>query len=144
MTTSELEIKMIRIMGSPVKPFNVNQANRIINHIDLNSLTNENLIYLLDVSSKALHHQCMGSWLTMTIMSILWLIKDKLYSVKSISRRLNPILRCYDIIFNQSHEKPGTFALATIYLVAEFESYLKANNRYLDKNGIIKRTSTEN
>jgi hypothetical protein len=133
----ELENKLIELWGSTVKPFNPALTSRLYENIDLDNLTNENLIYLVDILMKSSSSSMYGFSVDRDNYDILYTVGVKLKAINSISRKLDPILRCYDILIGDASKNVGMFALATMYLVADLERYLKSNSIYLNGEGII-------
>lgn len=137
MTNIQLDNKLIELWGNKVKPFNVPQASRLIDNINFTTLTTENLITLLDILVKASGSDRSGFSVDFDNYDILNFVSRKLINTHYQSRRINPIRRCYDILFNYSQLTEGLFALSTMYLVAELEYILKKESKYLDTNGTI-------
>lgn len=137
MTTNQLENILVQLWGSTVKPFNVPKNSELSRHIDINSLSEKNLIYLLDLLLKSSSSSMYGFSVDRDNYDILQVMRTRFYNIKSTSRRLKPILRCYDILYTNHRTQEGLFPLATMYLVAEMEHLLKSSCVYLDKDGII-------
>lgn len=137
MEKPELESKLVELWGSIIKPFNPPITSRLHENMDLDSLTNENLIFLVDILMKSSSSSMYGFSVDRDNYDILYTVGLKLKAINSISRRLDPILRCYDILISDYSKNVGMFALSTMYLVADLERYLKSNNIYLNPEGFI-------
>lgn len=137
MTTIELENKLIQLWGDKVKPFNVPQTSRLIDNINFATLTTENLITLLDILVKASGSNKSGFSVDLDNYDILNFVRIKLTNVNLKSVRINPIRRCYDILFYNNRLTLGLFALSSMYLVAELEHILKKESKYLNTDGTI-------
>lgn len=139
MTKRDLENILVRLWGSTVKPFNTQPNSRLAENIDLESLTDKNLIYILDVLLKSSSSSMYVFSVDYDNYDIFRIIKSRLYAIKSNSRRIKPILRCYDILESNPRTQEGLFAIATIYLVSEIENLLKSQCLYINQDGIIKK-----
>jgi hypothetical protein len=135
---NELETFLISEWWSTVRPFEyVKEIHQMINFRELN---NDALILLIDIYLK-------DSWSTLSWFSVhidtyelINIVRNILYKIKKPSKRLAPILRCYDIICDKSmkNEDEWFSSLATLYLIAEIEYYLKSHNKYTDENWVVR------
>jgi hypothetical protein len=137
MTDIELENILIQLWGDKVKPFNVPETSRLIENINFTTLTTENLITLLDILVKASSSNRSGFSVDFDNYDILNFVRQKLINTNHRSVRLNPIRRCYDILFSNNSSTQGLFALSSMYLVAELEHILKKESKYLNTDGTI-------
>lgn len=137
MTSTQLENKLTELWGDKVKPFNVPQTSRLIKNIDFSTLTKENLVTLLDILVKASGSNRSGFSVDLDNYDILDFVRQKLIQANHQSVRINPIRRCYDILFSNSKATEGLFALSSMYLVAELEHILKKESKYLNTDGTI-------
>jgi hypothetical protein len=137
MTNIQLDNKLIQLWGDKVKPFNVPQTSRLIDNIDFAILTTENLVTLLDILVKASGSNRSGFSVDFDNYDILNFVRQKLICANHQSVRINPIRRCYDILFSNNSSTQGLFALSSMYLVAELEHILKKESKYLNTNGTI-------
>lgn len=140
MKNEELDNKLIELWGNKVKPFNVPPNSRLIENIDFNSLTTKNLITILDILVKSSWSDKSGFSVDSDNYDILDFVRSELNSAHYQSRRINPIRRCYDILFNYNKETEWLFALASMYLIAELEYLLKKDSWYLSIDGTIIKT----
>jgi len=140
MTNKQLENKLIELWGDKVKPFNVPPTSRLIDNIDFANLNTDNLITILDILLKSSSSDKSGFSVDKDNYDILNFVRAKLVETYYQSRRVNPIRRCYDILFSFSPENEGLFALASMYLIAELEHILKKESKYLTIDGTIVRT----
>ena len=140
MTNKQLEDKLIELWGGIVKPFNVPLTSRLTENIDFTKLTIENLITLLEILLMSSSSDKSGFSVDKDNYDILDFVRQKLVSTHYQSRRVNPVRRCYDILFNNNVATQGLFALASMYLIAEFEHILKKDSKYLAIDGKIIKT----
>lgn len=139
MTQRELEDKLIELWGATVKPFNPPSGSRLSDNINLSDLSDQSLISLLDILLKSSASDMSGFSVDYDNYDILQVVKEKLSSIHSTSRRLFPVLRCYEILLNHSTSTEGLLPLATMYLISEIEYSLKLRSKYLDDKGIISK-----
>jgi hypothetical protein len=138
MTNQELQNLLISLWGSTVKPFNLPTNPQLKDHVNLSLLSNENLIYLVDIFLHDAMSNSSGFSVSLDTYEILGEVMKRLRKIASSSRRLNPVLRCYEALFTQSCEIRGQFSLATMYIIAEIEYLLKKESSFLDVDGKIK------
>ena len=137
MDRKALETLLISEWWSTVRPFEYGkEIHQMINFRDLN---NDALIFLIDIYLK-------DSWSTLSWFSVhidtyelINIVRNILYKIKKPSKRLLPILRCYDIICDKSMKNEGEWlaSLATLYLIAEIEYYLKSHNKYTNEKWLV-------
>ena len=139
MTNRQLESKLIELWRDAVKPFNVPIASTLMDNIDFTKLTTENLVTLLDILLKSSGSNKSGFSVDKDNYDILDFVRQKLVGTYYQSRRVDPIRRCYDILFSHNSATEGLFALASMYLIAELEYILKKESKYLNIDGTVIR-----
>jgi hypothetical protein len=138
MNKTDLKAKLVELWGSTIKPINVDAQLRLSRHINFGSLDDEALVFLLDILLKSSGSSGSGFSVDFDNYDILDFIRGRMYQVRSISRRLLPILRCYDIFYGRNTgANEGQWSLAVMYLISALESYFRSNNPYTDSEGVV-------